>query len=105
MILRTQRGQAAFAGACIFVDRGEIARTLLDGGSRSLRCVEPQAASFEAIGATCLPNRAPSSSLADGLREPSAPAIVVAPHGLPPLISSSFIWPAQAYGKPSITMP
>ena len=36
--------------------------------------------SFEAISATCLPcQRAPASSISEGKREPSPPAMVLAP--------------------------
>jgi len=41
---------------------------------------EPYLVSFEAISATCLPcQRAPASSISEGMREPSPPAMVLAP--------------------------
>src|SRR5690606_30647375 len=50
--------------------------------------------SFAAISATCLPwKRAPSSSFSLGIRSPLPPAIVVAPYGEPPVISSSRVCP------------
>lgn len=38
---------------------------------------------------------APSSSTVLGWREPSPPAIVVAPYGEPPAISSRVVWPEK----------
>jgi hypothetical protein len=31
--------------------------------------------------------------------------MVLAPYGLPPVISSSVIWPAKLYGRPTTTIP
>lgn len=55
-----------------------------------------------AISATCLPwKRAWASSLALGWREPSAPAIVPAPRGLPPFTSVMSVSSGQEYGRPT----
>ena len=56
-----------------------------------------QPLSFFAISATCLPwKRAMPSSCSDGCRSPWPPAMVVAPYGEPPLISSRPICAWQA---------
>ena len=46
-----------------------------------------------------------SSSFALGWRLPSAPASVVAPYGVPPVISFMLTRPLHAYGTPTITIP
>lgn len=63
-------------------------------------------ASFAAMVATCLPwKRAASSSFPLGILSPLAPAMVVAPYGEPPVISSMRICPWKAYGSPTTTIP
>ena len=67
-----------------------------------LASVTRQPFSFAAICATCRPwNRAWASSFSLGCREPSAPAIVAAPHGEPPFTSLMSASSGQVYGKPT----
>jgi len=69
-------------------------------------CCFDYEANFLAILVRCLPKSfAIFSSLADGMRSPIGPAIVEAPYGEPPVISSIVICSLEEYGKPTRTQP
>ena len=75
---------------------------------RALRFIDskiraPYRISLLVISATRRPCAfASPSSFSLGCREPSVPARVVAPYGVPPLISNIFVNPASLYGKPTM---
>jgi len=71
-------------------------------GINSIPAAPNQEHNLSAIDATWRPwKRAWASSFSLGWREPSAPAMVAAPHGEPPLTSLMSAISGQEYGSPT----